>query len=145
MLDLLQRDLGQIGVIPDIRIAPREMGRRHGDDLFVHPGIVLHHQRADGPDIDDTAGNELARIADQDIDRIAVLRQGMRHEPVIPRIGHRRIQKPVHHQNTRILVELVFDRLAADRHFDDDVNVVRRGLADGDRFDTHGAGVPSLL
>ena len=72
-----------------------------------------------------------ARVADQHVDRVAVARQRMRHEAVISGIAHRRIEEAVDEQRARRLVHLVFDRLAADRHLDDDVDVVGRILPVG--------------
>jgi hypothetical protein len=48
------------------------------------------------------------------------------------------MQEAVDHQGAGGLVHLVFDRLAADRHLDDDVHVVGRIIADGNRIDAHG-------
>ena len=63
----------------------------------------------------------------------------MRHETVIARVAHRRVQETIHHQRAGGLVHLVLDRLAADRHFDDDVDVLGRIVADLDRVDAHAA------
>ena len=65
-----------------------------------------------------------AGIRDQHVDRVAVVGQRMRDEAVIAGIAHRRVQEAVDEQRAGILVHLVFDRLAADRHLDDDVDVV---------------------
>ena len=62
----------------------------------------------------------------------------VRDEAVIARIAHRRVEEAVDDQRAGFLVQFVFDRLAADRHFDDDIDVVRRIYADRDRVDTHG-------
>jgi len=48
------------------------------------------------------------------------------------------MQETVDHQGAGRLVHLVFDRLAADRHLDDDVHVIGRIMADGNRVDAHG-------
>jgi hypothetical protein len=71
------------------------------------------------------------------VDRVAVVGERMRHEAVIARIAHRRVQEPVDHQGAGRLVHLVFDRLAADRHLDDDVYVFGRIVADRDGIDAH--------
>ena len=59
----------------------------------------------------------------------------MRHEAVIARIGHRRIEKPVDHQGPGLLVQFVLDWLPADRDFDDDVDIFGRVFPDGELFD----------
>jgi hypothetical protein len=45
----------------------------------------------------------------------------MRHKAVIAGVEHRRIQKAVDNQRARLFVEFVFDRFAAERDLDDDV------------------------
>src|SRR5690348_12530265 len=62
----------------------------------------------------------------------------MRDEAVIPGITHRGVEEAVDHQRAGLLVHLVFDRLAADRHLDDDVDLARRIYPDGDGVNTHG-------
>src|ERR1700722_11255218 len=54
----------------------------------------------------------------------------MGNEAVISRIAHRGVEKPVDLKRAALLVHLILDRLAADRHFDDDVDIVGRILAD---------------
>jgi hypothetical protein len=70
---------------------------------------------------------------------LAVGGRRVRHETVVAGECHRRIQEPIDDERAGILVELVLDRLAAERDFDDDVDVVRRVVADGYGLDTHGA------
>ncbi len=60
----------------------------------------------------------------------------MRHEAVIARIGHRRIEEAVHDEGAGVLVHLVLDRVAQS-HLDNHVDVFRRILADLDCIDTH--------
>ncbi len=62
----------------------------------------------------------------------------MRNEAVIAGIAHRGIEKSVNHQRAGLFVHLVFDWLAANRHFDDDVDVVRRIDPDRNGVNTHG-------
>ena len=49
VLDLLQRDLGQIAVVLYLVVALREFRRWHRDDLFVATGFVFHQEYADRP------------------------------------------------------------------------------------------------
>src|SRR5258705_11871456 len=67
----------------------------------------------------------------------------MRNEPVIAGIAHGGIEKPVDDQRAGVLVHLVFDRLAAHGHFDDDVDGMRRIDPDRDGVNTH-AKAPAL-
>ena len=62
----------------------------------------------------------------------------VRHETVVGRVEHRRVQEAVDHHGARGLVHLVFHGHAAERHLDDDVDVIGRVLTDGDGIDTHG-------
>jgi hypothetical protein len=101
---LVQRDLRQIGVVEHLFIAFGELWRGHGDDFFILAGIVFHHQHADRTNIDDAAGDERARVADQHVDRIAIARQGVRHEAVIARVAHRGVQEAVDKQCAGFLV-----------------------------------------
>ncbi|MCY1551220.1 hypothetical protein D9M68_875340 [compost metagenome] len=61
----------------------------------------------------------------------------MRHEAVIARIGHRCVEEAVHNQGASLLVHLVLDRLSTDRHFDNNVDVFWRIVADGDSINIH--------
>jgi len=101
------------------------------------PGVVLHDQDAYRSNVYDTAGNQATRIDDEHIDGIAVFGKRVRNEAVVARIGHRRIQETIHHERTRLLVHLVFDRLAAQRDLDDDIHVIRWIGADGNSIYTH--------
>src|SRR5471032_1920837 len=62
----------------------------------------------------------------------------MWNEAVIAGIAHGGIEKPVDHQGAGVLVHLVFDRLAADRHLDDDIDLTRRIGPDRDSVNAHG-------
>src|ERR1700741_1200761 len=62
----------------------------------------------------------------------------MRDEAVIAGIAHGGMEKPVDHQRAGLLVHLVFDRLPADRDFDDDIDLARRILPDRDGVNAHG-------
>src|SRR5580658_6800617 len=61
----------------------------------------------------------------------------MGDEAIISRIAHRGIEKSVDLQRAALLVHLVFDRLAADWHLNDDVHVVGRILADWHSAQVH--------
>src|SRR6266478_9659222 len=62
----------------------------------------------------------------------------MRNEPVIAGIAHGGIEKPVDDKRAGFLVHLVFDGLAADRHFDDDIDLARRIDPDRNGVNAHG-------
>src|ERR1700722_11236389 len=61
----------------------------------------------------------------------------MRDKAVISRIAHRGVEKPVDLQCAAFLVHLVLDRLAADRHLNDDVDIVGSILADRYSIQVH--------
>ncbi|QTK80365.1 hypothetical protein AT6N2_C2813 [Agrobacterium tumefaciens] len=137
VLDLLQRDFRQIGVVVDLVVTTRQFRNRNSEDFLVLATVVFHDHHADGADIDHTARNERAGIADEHVDRVTVVGQGVRHEAVVTRVGHRRVEKAINDQRAGILVHLVLDRMSADRHFNDNINVFRRIFAYGDCIDTH--------
>src|SRR6185295_15542637 len=83
------------------------------------------------------AGHDGARVADQHVDRIAVERERMRDEAVVPGVAHRRVEKAIHDESAGGLVHLVFDGLAAHRNLDDDVDIERRIQADRDSVEPH--------
>ena len=86
----------------------------------------------------DRARHDRAGVGDQHVAGIAVARQRVRDEAVIAGIAHRRIEEAVDHQRAGVLVHFVFDRFAANGHFDDDVDVVRRIDSDRDGVNAHG-------
>ena len=137
VLDLLQRDVGQVGVVLHLVVALGQLRRGHRDDLLVAAGLVLHQEHADRAHVHDGAGHDRAGVGDQHVAGIAVVRQRVRDEAVIAGVAHRRIEEAVDHQRAGLLVHLVFDRLAANRHLDDDVDVIRRVVSDRNRVDAH--------
>src|SRR6266404_4192994 len=66
----------------------------------------------------------------------------MRHKAIITRIAHRRVEKPVDNERSGCLVHLVLYRLAADRNFDDYIDVIGWIVADMDRIYLHFADLP---
>ncbi len=137
VLDLLDRDLRHVGVVEHLLVALGELGRGHRDDLLIAAAVVLHHQHADGTNVDVGAGHDGARVGDEHVDRVAVVGQRVRHEPVVAGIAHRGVQEAIDEQRARVLVHLVLDGLAADLHLDDDVDVLGRVLADGNGINAH--------
>src|SRR5258708_28480529 len=73
MLDLLQRDVWEIGILPNADIALRQPVRWHRDDLLVAAAFVGHLQNANRTNIDDGAWKDWPRIRDQHVDRITVV------------------------------------------------------------------------
>jgi hypothetical protein len=53
------------------------------------------------------------------------------------------MQNAVDEQSAGFLVELIFHRLAANRHLDDDVEAFGRIVADGNQIDIHGTKLSS--
>ncbi|CVI57029.1 hypothetical protein AGR7A_Cc290790 [Agrobacterium deltaense NCPPB 1641] len=137
VLDLLQRDFRQVGVVVDLVVTARQLRNRHGEDLLVLAAVIFHDHHADGADIDDAAWNQRTGVADENVDRVAIVGQGVRHETIVTRIGHRRVEEAIDDQRTGILVHLVLDRVSTDRHFNDDIHIIRRILAYGNCIDTH--------
>jgi hypothetical protein len=120
----------QILQVLDLGLEGVELLDRHGDQLVVHAAVVLHVQDADQPAADHRPGDERDLGADHDVDRVAVLVQDVRDEPVVVRVEHRHVDDPVDEERARLLVELVFDRRAAggtSRNLDHDVDVVGSG------------------
>src|SRR5262249_17410335 len=70
--------------------------------------------------------NDRPGIGNEDVARVSVRRQRVRNESIVPRIAHRRIEEAVDDERSGFLVHFVFDRLAADRHLDDCVDLLRR-------------------
>src|SRR5690606_15801836 len=109
------------------------------NDLFILAGIVFHDQHPDGTHVDHTAGHQRTGVADQHVDGVAVVGQGVRHKAIVAGIGHWRIEKAVHHQCAGLLVHFVLDGMPADRYFDEYVDIFWGVVADGDGFDAHEA------
>src|SRR5690606_5074808 len=74
------------------------------------------------------------------VERIAVAAQRMGDEAVVSGVAHGGVEEAVDEQRAGLLVDLVFDRLAAKGDFDDDIEVVGRVLAHGDGVDIHAVG-----
>ena len=104
--------------------------------------VVVVAEHADRARADHAAGDEGRAGDNQRVERIAVGREGVRHEAVVGRIAHRRVQDAIDEQGAAGLVELVLNRLSAERDFDDDVQAFRRIVADRDVFDAHGCSLP---
>ena len=138
VFDLLNENFREVCVGLYLVVALRQLSRWHGDDFLVAASVVFHHQHANRAAIDDRTREDRARIADEHVDRVAVARQRVRNEAVIPRIAHRRIKEAVDDECAGHLVHLVFDGFAANRHLDDDIDVFRRVIAGLDRVETHG-------
>ena len=92
------------------------------------------------------APGAMARVlATMHVAGIAVVRQRVGDEAVVPRIAHRRVEEPVDHQRAGRLVHLVLDRLAPDRHLDHDIHLVGRIVSDGNGVEAHGGSPDKLL
>src|SRR6202020_1626947 len=104
MLDLLDRDRGQVRIAIHVRIALGELCRRHGEQLLVIACLVFHDQDADDLATHDGARNDCARVRDDHVAGIAVARERMGDEPVIPREPHGGIEEPVDLERATFLV-----------------------------------------
>lgn len=137
VLDLAEHDLGQIVLLADRGIIGKGRIDRDADQLLVAAMLVFQVEHRDRPRAHHAARDEGRARHHQRIERIAVGRQGVRHEAVIGRVAHRRVQDTINEQRARRLVELVFDRLAADRDLYQHVKAFGRIVAGGDMFDAH--------
>src|SRR6266404_281344 len=137
VLDLLACDRRQVSVFMDVLVAFGEARDGYGDDLFVTAAVIMHFQYADRSHVDDGTRHDGPGVCDQNIDRIAIVGQGMRYEAIIAGIAHRRVKKPVNHERSRRFVHFVFDWLAPDRHLDNDVDVLGRMGANRNRVNVH--------
>ncbi len=102
---------------------------RHSQHLGIGAGFIGHHQHAKRSATHDYARQQWYRGQHQHIDRITVFRQRMRNIAVVGRILHGRTHEPIDENSAAILIDLVFDRVALHRDFDDDVEIIRQGLA----------------
>src|SRR5215469_7145726 len=136
VLDLAPRDFRQIGIVPDLCVALRELWNRHCDNFLVAAFLVRHLEHANWAHGNDGAWNDRPGIGNKYVARIAVRRERMRNS-IVARIPHRRIEKAIHDERPRFLIHLIFYRLAADRYFDDRVYLFGRISADRDMVDIH--------
>ncbi|KIU00301.1 hypothetical protein QU38_02825, partial [Staphylococcus aureus] len=126
VLDLLEHDRRQVLPLADVRIIGEGAVHRHADQLLVAAGLVLELEHADRAGTHHAARHEGRARDDQRVERVAVGRERVRHEAVIRRVAHRRVQDAVDEQGAAGLVELILHRLAADGNLDDHVEAVRR-------------------
>ncbi len=136
--DLVDQDRRHLLVAGDIGVKRVQLVHRHGQDLFVLAGFVLHEQDTDRARADDHTGIDRRRTDHQNVAGVAVIGQGMRDEAVIARIVHRGIEETVDEQRAGVLVHFVFHGHAALRDFDDGVDVPGRVVAYGNLVNIHG-------
>ncbi len=110
---------------------------RHGEDLLVRALVVGHHQNADGTGAHDRARHQWTIADNHHVDRVAVEAECVRHEAVITGIAHLGVEIAVHEHRAGILVDLVFDRVAAERDLDEHIDVVWRIVAGFDFGKVH--------
>ena len=137
MLDLLDQDVGQVGVFGHIVVIGMNLVDADTEQLGIAAGIVFHHHHADRPHPADAAGHERRARHHQRVDRVAIIGEGVRNKAVVGRIPHRGVENAVDEQRARRLVEFIFDRFAAKRAFDHDIDIVRGVHADGNLVNAH--------
>src|SRR5438270_5182110 len=71
MGDLIAQDRRQILIGPHSGIKWMQLIDRDGDDLFIGPLLILHHQYTDGTAPYDRTRHHRSRTDDQNIDRVA--------------------------------------------------------------------------
>ncbi len=136
VLDLLERDFRKIGVIGDLVVTGVSFGTGTArifssmppsSSIIITPiGRTLMTQPG-------TSGG--CCRSERRADRHPCRAYAARNRNC--RIGHRGIEKAIDDERAGILVHLVLDRLATNRNFNDDVDVFRRVLANGNCIDTH--------
>jgi hypothetical protein len=92
-----------------------------GQDLVVMPFLVGHVEHAHRAGANDAAREGRLRNQDEDVERVAVLRQRAIDEAVVGRVMHARVEDPVEHESMTGVVELVLVAAAErdlDRHLD---------------------------
>src|SRR6476646_6393159 len=137
VLDLLDGDLRHVGEPGDVGVAHRQFRHRHGDDLLIASALVIHFEHADRPNIDHCAWRDRPRVGNEDVNRIAIIRKGMRNEAVITGVAHRRIQEAINKQRSGSLIHFILDRLTTYRHLHDDVDVIGRVVPDRNSIEVH--------
>ena len=138
MRDLVADDPRQLLVGAQAAVHRVQGIDRHGDDLLIGARLVLHHQRAQGPATDDSAGDDRHLADHQGIAGVAIFRERLGDEAVIARIVHRGVEETVDEEGARFLVEFVFHRHAAEGDLDDDVEVDGRIAPRGNRIEIQG-------
>src|SRR6202171_1252008 len=100
---IMLRKIGNVEVLMVIRVVAG-----HGNDLVVGLAAIEHLEHAKRPAVDLTSRKRGLIDADEDVQRIAVLMQGARNEPVVAGIVHGGVQNTVEPDQPRLLVQLVF-------------------------------------
>lgn len=139
VLDLSHRDFGKIGVVGNFILAHCQFAAGHRDDFLITASLVLHNEHTNGTAIDDGSRYKGARVADENVDGIAVSRQCVRHEAVVSWVSHGRVEEPIHDKRARGLVQLILDRLPSDGNLDDHIDVEGRIVPDGDGIGAQGS------
>jgi hypothetical protein len=85
MSNLVTQDLRQIFVCAHAVEEGMQCLGRNSDDLLITPMFVRHQQHTDRPAADDRARHDRNLRDDQNVDRIAVFRKGVRDESVVAR------------------------------------------------------------
>ena len=116
----------------------REGGvERHGNQLFVTALIVFHQEDTYRTDLDDGSGNDRRTCNDKRIQRIPVFAQRMWYEAIVCGIAHWGVQNTIYKESAARLVEFIFDWLAPNGNFDQDVECFGRIVPRGDQVDSH--------
>src|ERR1019366_5679317 len=136
VLDLPERDVGQIEVRLHTLIAERQARHRNSDDFFIAPCLVLHLEHAHRADGYDGPGHDATLVGDEHVAGVAIVGQRVRNKPVITGVTHRRVEKSIDDEGARRLVHLVLDRRAADVNLDDDVDFAGGVSPDLDGIDS---------
>ena len=101
VLDLLDQQGWQVGVFLHVDVQLRQLVVRNRDDLGVAAAVVGHVQYANRAGADNRAWGDRVRGNDQHVERITVVRQGVRDEAVVGWVEHRGSHEAVNEHVTK--------------------------------------------
>src|SRR5262245_36063691 len=102
LLEIMRGEVGDVEVLVMLGVVTRD-----GEDLVVRLTAIQHLEHADRAYVDLAPGERRLVDAHENVERISVLVQRARNEPVIAGIVHRRVQHAIELERTVFLVELV--------------------------------------
>ena len=98
------------------------VGRGDAEHLVVAAGLVGHPEHAEGPGLDQAAGEGRLGQQDESVERVSVLAEGVLDEAVVGRVLRRGEQGAVEPDATGVVVDLVLVPLPL-RDLDGDVEL----------------------
>src|SRR5690606_18284292 len=129
VLDALNVFRGQVFVRLDVAVRRVELVDRHGQQLGVTAGLVVHFEHAQGTAAHHGAHLDGERRDDQHVGGVAIVGQGLGDVAVVARIVHGGQHEAVDEHGAGVLVDFVLDRVGVHGDFDNDIEVIRQLLA----------------